>query len=1519
MKKHFLFYGLIAVAISATLVAGAVEAVKGHYVGTAFQSPLQANAHGGDGDMFLPLGAITPLPSAPASRTPFRLAPMRAVGDEGDTYYALVYSSGAYPNRGSGYARFSLSEAPSQLDFLFNLTSSTTYAKGGVVWEGRALGVKQSTVMYQTTTTITLYDTENGTVIKELNPSKNFEIYAGQYDPDADLIYGSFLYSGQCYWGTLKPETGELNTIMSYGYSSSDPVQGVFRSPDGEYYAISKAGVFYKVNKSNGERTQIAPANDNLTTMNGQKTSGAWDPTQNRIIYSVLKSATACSLWSIDPSNGEASLIFNYPYMTCVFGMYIPQPAAEPGAPAAVSDIAIDFNDETLVGTVSFVPPSTTFDGNAASGEVTYSIQINEQPPLTGLTVFGAEKVSVPVTLSSAGSYQFTVWCSNAEGDGKKQSVKKYIGHDVPVAPKSAIAEYADGVFTVKWDAVDGIGANGGPIGADNISYVVTMQPEGVQVVTSPGVTTATFAVKEPEDLTTYSFTVAAHSIGGDSQTTVSNCISLGAATPPYSNNFTTPDELSQINHFAGGENLCDWEHNVLGSKGWMRVKYNNDKNVGMDAYLCSPKLLLGKNMRYTITVKMSGHLSSYSERFALLIGKEATPEGFDTVLIEPTDINCTTSSAQEFTVSFTAPESAAYYLAVHGCSDPDKYYLYCGGISISEPINTGAPRAVSDLSVTADQNGAMKATVSFSSPRKNVSGNILSGLTKAEIRRNGVTVADLPLTSSTVTWVDNDPEYGSNTYTVIPYNDSGAGEASAATDFVGFSDLAPITGLTIAETADQSGVVQIKWDAVTKDVNGKNLSGVTYTIGDVNGNTIASDISGTSYTYTATNSGQVFVANSIIAKSPEGKSSYFAYTDLIPVGKHDVIPWQESFANGSVSHAIGVVGRYGAYTYADYGIVRDDAFSQYGIVSADNDNGMFALVNTYGSLFGAVGVMAYTGYIDIPADLNNPAISWQYFGFTPDSHDNVEILIRTDASDDYMPVGNIACQGTGQWRTASMDISAYKGKRIQVGVAVYSVSNPVVLVDDIRIGSAPDVDLGAMTLSAPSMAFAGQPFDIILTYGNLGRKAIEAGYDLTLYQDGKEVSTLTGEALDPGEYATVTFSAIISPVGELASSFRACAKVPGDEVDNNDASPVVSIVGELVEWPVPGSLSASRADGTPTVNLSWEAPDLNALPFVTEPEGFETGNAGDMTYEGWTIIDGDNAVIGTLSTIDQDGNRQPIAIPGIVWGTTKAGFFVNDGHHGVGPRSGSNCMVSVFNADGKTANDDWLITPELAGEAQTASFWARSVDATGNFAETMEVLYSVTGTAVEDFKLLATVEKVPSSWTNYNIELPEGALYMAVRNVSKNCFILALDDFDIALKDDERLTLNLKAYNIYRDGMIIETQTSEHTSFADNDADGAAHTYVVTALYEEGESASSDCANVSALSSLSPRLVGAGPIVSVEGREIVVTNTGGALVTVHSVDGSLVCSRRGDGRFYLSPAVYVVWIAGKTYKVIVI
>ncbi|MDE5554392.1 MAG: choice-of-anchor J domain-containing protein, partial [Muribaculaceae bacterium] len=557
---------------------------------------------------------------------------------------------------------------------------------------------------------------------------------------------------------------------------------------------LCTGSTLYKIDKNTAVATKIGETGyDSLYA-----SDAIFDLRTDRLLWTVMNTDDEGFLTEIDTTTGEATIVYAFPGNEQVTGLAIPKPEADDEAPAAVTDVTANFANGSLSGTIDFKAPSTLFNGSEGSGDITYTILANGSQVATGTTTFGAD-VAAPVTVNDAGFYTFTVSVSNDKGESPKVEIKTYVGADTPVST-SVTANFSDGVMTVNWLPVT-TSINGGYIDVDNVTYTVTRYPDKEVVANKISATTFTETLPEPSKLTTYYYGVVVNAGELSSAQAVSNSITLGTVTPPFTATFEDSLDGFNVIDANGDGNL--W----TAIDGHARMVFNSA--VDMDDWLVSPGLKLTAETLYDISAQFACGNPSFPERIEVKAGKSPKPEDMTIVLLEPTVITQKTDAPMDWNKSFVPETDGTYYIAFHGISDKNKFTLYVDNFAVSEPKGVNTPEAVSGLTATPGANGALTATISFTTPSTTLSGGELSSLTKVELLRNDKLINTWtdPAVNATLTYTDNLNASGTYTYTVIAYSAAGNGPESVVSAYVGVDYPSVVSGVNAFET-DSPGVV---------------------------------------------------------------------------------------------------------------------------------------------------------------------------------------------------------------------------------------------------------------------------------------------------------------------------------------------------------------------------------------------------------------------------------------------------------------------------------------------------------------------------------------------------------------------------------------------------------------------------------------------------------------------------------------------------------------------------------------
>lgn len=1271
-------------------------------------------------------------------------------------------------------------------------------------------------------------------------------IYAITYNADGDGLQLSKMSYGETISATaVAPLDGDWNSIVCdasgqlYGIS----YEGVM---EGENF-VATSSALNKIDKNTGEVTLIGETGHAPQYLS----SATIDTKTGRMFWTVNPPDETGYLCEVNLATGAATKIVDFALDDEIMGLCVVAPAAEEGAPAAVTDLAADFPEGALSGNVSFKLPTTLFDGSAATGTLSYKVLANGQQVADGTGAAGAD-VTAPVTVEEAGEYTIVVTASNAVGDGPKAKLTLFIGNGTPKSPEAALV-YEGGKMKLSWPAVTE-SADGGFIDPAAVTYSVTRiinNESGSALTVASGLTATSFEeeVAMPAEITTYHYLVVAESAGMVSAPAKSNSVTLGNIVPPYVNHFDSADALSGYTIIDGNDDGKVWTYyqgasGADGEPGAARMTYNTD--LAMDDWMITPPLKLEGGKAYKVSFQARANSDAYPERVEAKWGNAATAAAMTGVIVAPTDLG---KNWVELGAYIIPEADGIYYVGIHGISDEDTYYLYVDDLTVSAASATTVPGLATDLAVANDPSGNGQATITFKAPAKTMGGETLAAITKIELSRDGnvIKTFDAPAPGDELSHEDT-AETGTHTYSVQAFNADGAGEVASVTAFVGIDKPGAPENVTMVETSTP-GEVTITWDAVTVDQNGNAINSalVKYLVAErvTTGWTpiFETPISATTYTFQAVPAGEQDFAQYAIFAVTDGGTGTGAPTDMIPVGT----PYEgmeESFANGSINHILGTgfsanEGSWSLYTDSDIANVS----------SQDGDNGYAGMSGRYLDSSSAL----FTGKISLENAVN-PGVSFYAYNIVVEDGDpddnEIQLYVKEPAAAEWTALGApyVMSQITNDegWALVTASLAAYKGKVIQVRFQATTKVYVNTFIDNIKIGDMLENDLHARAISAPSKVKAGADYEVAVTVNNNGTKDATA-FTIKLFADGEQVAAKTVDALTAGTATTETFTLNMHALAEEPVVLHAEVEFAADEKQDNNKTAEVTVTPQISKLPAVTDLHG-EADENGKAHLTWSEPDLNAAPAETGTVDFEDGESFAQEYGDWTFVDRDGKPAGGFQDLD---------IPGLVHGQTPLSFMVLDVsgdefNATFGAHSGDKYLASFYLSDGSQA-DDWAISPKLDGSAQTVTFFGRSYS--NEYPEKIEIYYSTGSLEPADFvKIEGVGGVVPSGmdqatgvaiWKEYSFDVPAGALYFAIRSCAADAFMLQLDDFTFATAGASA-ELSIAGYDVYRDGVKITTEPTGETEFTDADATDGDHTYVVVAVYDKGISKGSNAVTVS-------------------------------------------------------------------------
>lgn len=960
-------------------------------------------------------------------------------------------------------------------------------------------------------------------------------------------------------------------------------------------------------------------------------------------------------------------------------------------------------------------------------------------------------------------------------------------------------------------------------------------------------------------------------------------------------------------------------------------------KTDANDDWMISPPvhLLAGKEYQMDFEEGVNTPNATKAGVMSVWIGSAQDPSAMTTELIAAHDI---TTDFTPVSHKFTVEADGYYHVGFHNTTTAAKTAISkLRNFSLQEAAAIVVPPAAGELSYTLAPKGELKATVTYTPPTKDQNGGDLESISKVEVKTNWVlthTFTDVtpgePITFETELY-----NSAYNKIEAIAYVADTPGEACVVKDFyAGPDNPLPVENVTVTLSDDYKHVT-VSWNPVGETgENGGYVdpSKVTYYIFDAFGSyydPALAECTSTSYTFDYSDlAEQDFVAYQVTAGVDETYYSLASTSPIVVVGEPEKLPFTESFADAYFSQvwAIDPQSTDGMMTGTLYdnelqtNMADEDADPVY-LNSQDGDNGFFYMMPYEGN--------PVYGFFSAKIDLTGayqPVFEFWYQG----QGSALDVMVAADGGE-FQVLKSIDLKATPTdpdpakgWTLSRTDLSQFKQNRyIQIEIRMRAIHNDdettwSVPLDNIRVRDLSSADLRLVRLQAPRSVAMGETISIEANVENLGTETM-TGATVQLYLGSELIKEEALPELPSNGFATVKFSEPTSVLTDGPLAYTVKVVAPGDTYEaNNEASATVEV--EKPAYPGVEGFEAVASDGS--TQLTWTAPAIDELTSpVSVAEDFENPGYEAFTIEnfgGWTLYDGDKGRTYTfLNDVLNPYRTSPMAYQ--LYHPAAAGMDPADLPN-ANPHSGEKMLVA-WSTNG--TNDNWLISPELSGDAQTVTFFAKSF--TIAFPESFEVYYSTGSKDVEDFVKVTEVANYPENgevsefWTEYSFAVPAGAKYFAVRHTAVDTYALYLDDFSFLGASVLPEDTDILGYNIYRNGVKINETPLNDTSVLDTPETDGSYSYRVTTVYNHGESAASEPQEVLIdTTGLSGAAAGSWSVCR-DGNCLVVNGAEGLQLVVAAADGRLFHSVTATAtvRLPLPAGVYVVSAGGKTLKVI--
>ena len=921
----------------------------------------------------------------------------------------------------------------------------------------------------------------------------------------------------------------------------------------------------------------------------------------------------------------------------------------------------------------------------------------------------------------------------------------------------------------------------------------------------------------------------------------------------PYRQTF---DDVSDFEIFIVADENNDeftWQYDDIMQAA--KCERNNDA----DDWLITPVFELKKGQTYRLTFKACNELEG-SEVIDIFMGTGRRVSALTINILPATTV--TSTNPTTFTAIFEAEETDDYRIGFHHRTTGDPYFnfLYIDDITLEETTSQAAPAAVTDLTVTPGDKGALSATITLHAPEQTIDNQPLTQLSKVDLYCDGQLkhTFENPAPGSELTYNDSEGlTNGSHTYKAIAVNSQGSSSPAEVKAYIGVDVPGPVENLHFTYDYDTHKAT-VSWDAPTTGAHGGYIdnSNLRYSLRKYpmsSDKTITAPISATHFEEEfdidwltaaaeeryreAEETYGIPVARTIVIDG-QGLTYYFvkaisdigegaeATSESRIIGEPYSLPFAESFAGAMPSHfwykpATALRNRW----YE----MSDNRFTQ------DGDNGFLAftasLIEGQETQLEETAI-AQTGRLNL-SNATSPVISLYYF--IPYAMKYPLSIKVSDDGQNFTTVGTINTSDeslAGHYVRAIVPLTGISNlSSCYVGLeGTLTNSSELIYVDNITIYDQKNHDLAVQLAQLPSHLWSGEPRTVKVDVSNIGETDVEAGtYDVDILVDGHQCGNTTGAAVKVGE--TVTISVAATATVNMSSTSEICARVnyAADENTGNNTSDAATIKVKYPSFPVPQHPVISSGVTT----LAWNAPEPPRSQDETVTDGFEDYEDFTTTDLGdWVLVDRD---LHLTYSWGEDYNWPNRTRPHAFIVMTPAEVELSNGGKGLSASWQAHSGAKMLMSSSSYEADDWLISPDLSGRAQTITFYARG---TNSYSESFEVLYSTTDDEPESFTIIGkTVAFKGADWKQYTYQLPEGSRYFAIHKVTNDGDKFFIDDITFIPETHARQELTLLGYNVYCDGERVNDALITDNSFGET-GNGD---YYVTAVYDKGESALSE------------------------------------------------------------------------------
>ena len=525
-----------------------------------------------------------------------------------------------------------------------------------------------------------IYDLRTGELEKAIDGDDNLAdcTNALTYDISSDKIYGIGQNNNGIYLASIEPETGEKTNIgwLTENGNRLYTCNAIASNRYGMLYTIYESygnpgtAKFGRINPANGQisfigdiRCENMLEGDGLMMMSSRHAL-IFNHESNKLYWIHTGSSLTAGdyympVFEMNVNTGVATMAGYLPEGNSVTGAFFNEPLLT--APDGVNDLEYIHSPESedfLTGHLTMTAPSTTYDGDILTGELTIVITDGDEEIERISNVVPGQTITTKERTFQYGEHKFS--CCAISADGEESATCEFpmfLGYDLPSNPTNAKLTADGQKITLTWEAPT-TGIHGNEIDTENITYLIMRYPE--MEIVAENYDQTSYEETVPDELHRYTFIIWACYNGQNGYGITSNSIIAGMPLDvPYATDFSNSQEMeNRYKILDNNGDGCSWNYDYMNNTA---IYVYSNVNAA-DDWLFTPPINYIAGHTYELSINVNSGISDQLDSLEITFGNDDEIEAQETV----DDIIAVPYEPTGYSFKVTPEVSGVHFFGLH-------------------------------------------------------------------------------------------------------------------------------------------------------------------------------------------------------------------------------------------------------------------------------------------------------------------------------------------------------------------------------------------------------------------------------------------------------------------------------------------------------------------------------------------------------------------------------------------------------------------------------------------------------------------------------------------------------------------------------------------------------------------------------------------------------------------------------------------------------------------------------------